>query len=111
MKPRQIEEFFRTPFTRDRIARIGFGLLILAALVWLIARLSYFLMPLIIAWLLAYLMLPLLHFLEDKCKIRKRWISTTIVLLVTIGLVVGLLAILIPSITNEVSKGWDAEAL
>ena len=36
-------------------------------------------------------MLPLLHFLEDKCKIRKRWLSTTIVLLVTIGLVVGCL--------------------
>lgn len=107
MKPRQIEEFFRTPFTRDRIARIGFGLLIFAALVWLIVRISYFLIPLIIAWLMAYLMLPLLHFLEDKCKIRKRWLSTTIVLLVTIGLVVGLLAILIPSITNEVSKGWE----
>ena len=106
MKPRQIEEFFRKPFTLDRIARIGFGLLILVAVVWLVARLSYFLIPLIIAWLLAYLMLPLLHFLEDKCKIRKRWLSTTIVLLVTIGLVAGLFAILIPSISNEVSRGW-----
>lgn len=106
MKPRQIEEFFRKPFTLDRIARIGFGLLILVAVVWLVARLSYFLIPLIIAWLLAYLMLPLLHFLENKCKIRKRWLSTTIVLLVTIGLVTGLFAILIPSISNEVSRGW-----
>lgn len=107
MEPRRIEDFFKKPFTVDRIARIVFSLLIIGGLVWLIARLSYFLVPLLVAWLLAYIMLPLLHFLERKCGIRKRWLSATIVLLLSLGVVAGLLAILIPSITNEVSKGWQ----
>lgn len=107
MEPRRIEDFFKKPFTVDRIARIVFSLLIIAAIIWLISRLSYYLIPLVVAWILAYIMMPPLHFLENKCKIRKRWLSATIVLLVTIGLVVGAFTIVIPSITNEINKGWQ----
>ncbi|MDO5017658.1 MAG: AI-2E family transporter [Porphyromonas sp.] len=106
MKQRQIETFLRKPFTFDRVARIGFTLLIFGAVVWLIARLSDFLIPFALAWLLAYLMMPVIRFLETRWKIRPRWVAASIVLLVTLGVVAGILSLLIPSITNEVNRGW-----
>lgn len=106
MKPRKIEDFFRKPFTFDRVARICFTLLIVGFIAWALVSLSSYLIPFALAWLLAYLMLPLVHWLQTKAHIRPRWVAVVLVLLFSLGIVVGILALLIPSITNEISKGW-----
>ena len=49
--------------TFDRVARWGIVLLLSAVAVWLINRLSTVLLPFFAAWLMAYMMYPLVHFL------------------------------------------------
>ena len=52
--------------TFDRVARWGIVLLLSAVAVWLINRLSTVLLPFFAAWLMAYMMYPLVHFLQNK---------------------------------------------
>lgn len=107
MRPRSIEEFFEKPFTIDRIGRITFILLLLIALFWGLDKIAVLLIPFGLAWLCAYILLPVIHFMERKLKIKKRWITVLIVVLVLAGIISGVLALLIPSIVNEVKKGWE----
>ncbi|MBR8758679.1 AI-2E family transporter [Porphyromonas levii] len=106
MKPRKIEEFFQQPFTFDRVARIIFVLLLVGALLFATAYLANFLAPFVLAWLLAYLMLPVVKWFQTKLKVKPRWLAVTLVLLLTLGVLIGVLAILIPSITKEINRGW-----
>lgn len=107
MKPRKIEEFLQKPFTFDRVARIFFVLLIVAALLFATIHLANFLIPFALAWMLAYLMSPLVKWFQTKLKVKPRWLAVTLVLLLTFGVLSGVLAILIPSITKEINRGWQ----
>lgn len=107
MKPRKIEEFFQKPFTFDRVARIFFVLLIVGALLFATIYLAKFLIPFALAWMLAYLMSPMVKWCQTKLKIKPRWLAVTLVLLFSFGILAGVLAILIPNITKEVNRGWE----
>lgn len=107
MKPRKIEEFFQKPFTFDRVARIIFVLLIIGALFSATILLADYLIPFALAWMLAYLMSPLVKWFQIKLKVKPRWLAVTLVLLLNLGLLAGMLAILIPSMTKEFNRGWE----
>ncbi len=106
MKSYKLEEFFQKPFTFDRVARILFILLIIGLLVWGISSLSNFLLPFALAWLLAYLMMPLVKWFQEKLHVRPRWLAVTLVLILALGILAGIVAVLVPSINSEISKGW-----
>ena len=107
MKPRKIEEFFQKPFTFDRVARIIFVLLIIGGLFSATILLADYLIPFALAWMLAYLMSPLVKWFQIKLKVKPRWLAVTLVLLLNLGLLAGMLAILIPSMTKEFNRGWE----
>lgn len=107
MRHRSIEDFFERPFTLDRIGRIVFMLLLLVALLWGFGKIGTLLMPFGLAWLCAYILQPVIHFIEQKLKIKQRWLSVLIIVLLLAGVVTLVLTFLIPSIANEVRKGWE----
>ena len=75
---------------------VGLGLLV--------NRLSSVLLPFFIAWLLAYLMYPLVTFLQYKCRLRSRTLSIIVAALIVLAVITGLLLLIIPPIVSEFSK-------
>ncbi|MDR2533618.1 MAG: AI-2E family transporter [Tannerellaceae bacterium] len=98
---------FNKPFTFDRVARIIFSIAIVALLVYMIALLRNALLPFLVAWLLAYLMQPLVRFFQYRLKLRSRALSIVAVLLF-VTIVVGLASwIVIPSVIREADKTME----
>lgn len=87
--------------TFDRVARWGIALLISAAAVWLLNRLSTVLLPFFVAWLLAYMLYPLVHFLQYRLHLRNRVLSILVAGLLVCGVLAGVLALIIPPLVEE----------
>ena len=75
---------------------IGIGLLI--------NRLSSVLLPFFIAWLLAYMLYPLVRFLQYRCRLGSRVVSIVAALLIVLGALTGLMYLIVPPIIEEVAK-------
>ena len=92
---------FDKEITFDRFIR---GLMVLAVafgLVWLINRLSTVLLPFFVAWLLAYMMYPLVRFLQYKVRLRSRLLSILVAVLLVAGVLTGLAFLVIPPMVSE----------
>lgn len=87
--------------TFDRVARWGIALLISAAAVWLLNRLSTVLLPFFVAWLLAYMLYPLVHFLQYRLHLHNRVLSILVAGLLVCGMLAGVLALIIPPLVEE----------
>lgn len=99
-----MNSLFNKPFTFDRVIRIIFGIAIISFLLYLIGILRNALLPFLIAWLLAYLMQPIVKFFQYKLKFKSRILSIAAVLLCLV-IVIGIIGVLvIPSIAQEVDK-------
>ena len=75
---------------------IGIGLLI--------NRLSSVLLPFVIAWLLAYMLYPLVRFLQYRCRLRNRVVSIIAALLIVLGVLTGVMFLIVPPLIDEVTK-------
>lgn len=74
---------------------------------WLINRLSDVLLPFFVAWLLAYMMYPLVTFFQHRLRLRSRALSIVVALLVIIGTLTGAMAIVIPPTIQEFARLSD----
>jgi predicted PurR-regulated permease PerM len=92
------------PYTFDRVVRMLIGLTVLVLLFLLIKRLSGVLLPFLIAWLLAYLLQPIVHFFQYKLKFKSRVLSIAATLLLFLGALISVVWILTPIITGEIQK-------
>lgn len=88
----------------DRITRAVISLGVIGILYLLIRRLSGVLLPFLISLLIAYLLNPLVDFLQHKCRLRFRIIAVVVAILLTTGVIVGLVAALATPITKEVQQ-------
>ncbi len=71
--------------TFDRFVRAAITLAGIAIALWLLHYLSSVLIPFLLAWFAAYLLYPLVSFLQYKCRLRNRVLS----IIVALGLVGG----------------------
>jgi predicted PurR-regulated permease PerM len=92
------------PYTFDRVIRIIIGMSVLIILFLLIKRLSDVLLPFFIALLLAYLLDPIIRFFQFKLKLKNRILSVITVLVLLVGILTGIIILLIPNISREVTK-------
>ncbi len=95
---------FKQPITFDSFIRGVLLALVLVGIALLINRLSSVLLPFFIAWLMAYLMYPLVKFLQYKCRLRNRTLSIIVAALLVLSVITGLLLLVIPPIVSEFSK-------
>ncbi len=89
------------PFTFDRTVRLVIAIAILAALFALTRTLSSVLLPFVVAWFIAYLLHPLVVFVQTKMRIRLRVLAVLVTLVLVLGILIGIVAILVPVIRNE----------
>lgn len=91
-------------YTFDRTVRMVVSIVILIALVLLFNRLSSVLLPFLVGWLIAYLLHPIVSFVQYRIKIKNRAISVFLTLLSMAVIIGGLIWALVPVISAEVSK-------
>lgn len=97
----------KRPITFDSFIRGLLAVIVLIGIGFLLNRLSSVLLPFFIAWLLAYLIYPLVKFLQVRCRLRNRTLSILVALLLVSAVGVGLLMLIIPPIVGEFSRLTD----
>lgn len=94
----------RKPYTFDRVVRIVLAAIGVIGTLYFINRLKDALLPFLVAWLMAYLIQPLVQFIQFKMKVRNRMLAIICTLLTIIAFFSLLGWIFIPSILSEVDK-------
>ena len=92
---------FEQKITFDSFIRTVTILCLAAGGVWLLNTLSGVLLPFFIAWLLAYLMYPLVRFIQYRLHFRSRILSIIAALLLVIAVLSGFFALIVPPIIEE----------
>lgn len=95
------------PFTFDRVIRLIIGLSVLVLIFLLVKRLSNVLLPFMIAWLLAYMLDPVVRFFQYRLRFRNRLLSVIVTILLAAGVITGLGFIIVPLISNEIAKLYE----
>ena len=95
---------FKNPITFDSFVRSFLIALVLVGIGFLVNYLSNVLLPFFIAWLLAYLMYPLVRFLQYRCRLRNRTLSILVAAVIVLATVTGFLMLVIPPTIDEFSK-------
>ena len=70
----------------------------------MLSRLYGVLLPFFVSFLLAYLLDPLVDFVQNKCRVKFRGLSVAIVLLLFVGILTLSVYMLIPAIGREVQS-------
>lgn len=90
--------------TFDRFIRGAGIVLTIFAVLYLINYLSSVLLPFVIAWLFAYLLYPLVRFVQYKMHVKVRAIAIIITLLFVIAIIAGVLYLIIPPMFDQFDK-------
>ena len=93
--------------TFDSFIRGTLIVAVIVAIILLVKRLSSVLLPFFIAWLLAYMLYPLVRFLQYKCKLRNRVVSIVVALILVLAGLTGVMFLIVPPIIDEVTKLSD----
>jgi len=91
-------------YTFDRVVRMLIGLAVLTLVFLLVHRLSNVLLPFLIAWLLAYLLQPVVGFFQYKLRLKSRVLAISCTLLLFFGALGGLIWYLVPLVISEFDK-------
>ena len=70
------------------------------------SRLYGVLLPFFVSFLLAYVLDPVVGFVQNKCRVRNRALAVLITLVAVIGLGVGLVAALRKPVMDQVNAAW-----
>ena len=106
-----MENHFDKPFTFDRVARIVFSIIIIAVVLLFINSIKSVLLPFLVAWLIAYIINPVVEWNQRILRLQKRTPAIFItfgeiaVALTLIGLIV------IPMIIHETRHLYELVSL
>ncbi|MBQ2182284.1 MAG: AI-2E family transporter, partial [Bacteroidaceae bacterium] len=93
--------------TFDRFVRYLFTIAVCVLLYLLIAKLSKVLTPFFVAWLVAYLLYPIVCFFQYRCKLKFRILGILCTFIVVGALLTGLGLLMIPPIIEEAGRVHD----
>ena len=99
-----MESFISKPFTLDRTIRVALFILCVIALSIAISAIWEVLLPFLLAGIFAYLLMPLVRFIQNKLRVRNRGLSVLIVFLCVAGIITAGILYLIPTIQDEIEK-------
>ena len=93
--------------TFDSVIRAIMGVIVVVAILMLVNRLSSVLLPFFVAWLIAYLIYPLVQFFQHKCRMKFRVVA--IACAISIVTLVGFLVfyLIIPPMVIEALRIKD----
>ena len=90
--------------TFDRFIRWAIVAIIVLAVIAVVEYLSAVLLPFFVAWLLAYLMYPVVRFIECKLRIKVRAVSIIVAMFMVIAVLGGVLWLIIPPMVEQFSR-------
>ncbi len=91
----------RRPYTFDRVVRLVLSALGVIGAIWLIDILSSVLLPFVVAWLIAYLLEPLVQYNRKLLRVRRRMLPVMITLFECVLLLSAVSVFVVPSVLNE----------
>lgn len=91
----------RRPYTFDRVVRLVLSALGVIGAIWLIDLLSSVLLPFVVAWLIAYLLEPLVQYNRKLLRVRRRVLPVMITLFECVLLLSAVSVFVVPSVLNE----------
>lgn len=92
------------PYTFDRVVRMLISLAVIVGIGLLINRLSAVLLPFFIAWLLAYLIYPLVKFFQYKLKFKYRILAIVSALLSVAAIIAAAILVLQAPMRGEMQR-------
>ena len=92
------------PYTFDRVVRMILGLLFFAGLLYVINLLKNVLAPFVIALFIAYLMDPLVNFIQNRLRVKFRAAAVLISVSLVLSLITVVLIYLVPAFVQEMNK-------
>lgn len=92
------------PFTLDSTVRLIIVIAVSVGSVLLINYLSPVLIPFCLAWLLAYILYPLVYFVQKKMKLGNKSVSILIVMSIIAALIITIFYVLTPHFISEAIK-------
>lgn len=94
----------RKEITFDRFVRGIMYIGGIALAIYILNRLSSVLIPFFVAWLVAYMLYPLVSFFQYKLCFKSRIISIIMAFLVVLVFLAGILSLIVPSLITEFIK-------
>ena len=91
----------RQEITIGRFLRIMLVLLVLGITYWALNSLSSVLLPFAVAWLLAYLLYPLVKFVQYRMRFKFRVLSIVVVMVAVCLALFSLFMLIVPSMVSE----------
>ena len=106
-----MENHFEKPFTFDRVARIVFSIIIISVVLLFINSIKSVLLPFLVAWLIAYIINPVVEWNQRILRLQKR----TPAIFITFGEIAVALTLLglivIPMIIHETRHLYELVSL
>ncbi|MBQ8949480.1 MAG: AI-2E family transporter [Prevotella sp.] len=91
----------RQQITFDTFVRGLVAVIIVVGIVMLLSRLSGVLTPIFLAWLIAYLMFPMVRFFQYRCRMKFRILGILSAFIVVGALLTGLFLLVVPPMVEE----------
>lgn len=92
----------RQPYTFDRVVRILFGAVFVVGLFYLIYILRGALLPFLVAWIVAYMLNPLVEYNKRVFKLKGRVLAITLTFVEVIITFALLCVLVLPSVFDEI---------
>ena len=92
----------RRPYTLDRVVRLLISVAFVVGAIWLIDKLHGVLLPFLVAWVIAYILEPVVQFNKRIFKLKKRFGAVLLALLEATIVLTALFIIFVPPIITEI---------
>lgn len=90
--------------TFDRFVRGMLAALLVAGIIFVVGYLSDVLLPFFVGWLLAYLLYPIVHFVQHRLHVPGRVLSIIVTLVFVVAVICGILYMIIPPMIEQFEK-------
>ena len=93
--------------TFDKFIRYSGIVLLVIAVILLVKYLSAVLIPFFVEWVFAYLLFPIVKFIENKLHVHVRALSIILTMIFVIAIIGGIVYLIIPPMIEQFQKLYD----
>lgn len=102
-----LDMMFKKEITFDRFIRGLLTFVVVAVVLWVINSLRAVLLPFFVAWLMAYMIYPLVKFFQYKLRMKNRVLSIAAALVLILAVLVGFFWLIVPPAVSEFMRFRD----
>ena len=100
-KAEKVTDMFSQEINFDKFVRGLIGVIIVVGIIMLLSRLSGVLTPFFLAWLIAYILFPMVRFFQYRCHLKYRFLGILCSFIVVGAILTGLSFLVVPPMVEE----------